>query len=80
MVFADSGASVFMRTPPPGVASLPSAQIFTGMEAQCQAIVDHDPARPRCALSLAHLFTRLGDTGRARRWEDLYRSLAGSQP
>ncbi len=80
MVFADAGATVFMRTPPPGVQPLPSERIFAGMEAQCQAIVDHDPARPNCARSTAHLFTRLGDAARARRWEDLYRSLAGSEP
>ena len=80
MVFADAGATIFMRTPPPGVQPLPSTQIFAGMEAQCQAIVDHDPARPRCARSLGHLFTRLGDTARARRWEDLYRNLTGSEP
>jgi hypothetical protein len=77
MVFADSGATVFMRTPPAGVQTLPSTQIFAGMEAQCQAIVDHDPARPRCAGSLGRLFARLGDQGRARRWDDLYRSLTG---
>jgi hypothetical protein len=80
MVFADAGATIFMRTPPPGVQPLPSTAIFTGMEAQCQAIVDHDPARPRCARSLAHLFTRLGDPSRARKWEDQYRNLAGSEP
>jgi hypothetical protein len=80
MVFADSGATIFMRNPPPGVQPLPSSQIFSSMEDQCQAIVDHDPGRPRCARSMAHLFTRLGDAGRARRWEDLYRSLAGSEP
>ncbi len=80
MVFADAGATIFMRTPPPGVQPLPSTAIFTGMEAQCQAIVDHDPARPRCARSLAHLFTRLGDPNRARKWEDQYRNLAGSEP
>ena len=80
MVFSDAGATIFMRTPPPGVQPLPSTQIFAGMEAQCQAIVDHDPARPRCARSLAHLFTRLGDTARAQRWQEVYRNLAGSEP
>jgi hypothetical protein len=80
MVFADAGATVFMKTPPAGVQPLPSTQIFAGMEAQCQAIVDHDPARPRCAATLSRLFTRLGDQARARRWEELYRSLSGSEP
>jgi hypothetical protein len=68
-----------MRTPPAGVQPLPSEQIFAGMEAQCQAIVDHDPARLNCSRSLSHLFTRLGDAARARRWEDKYRSLGGSE-
>ena len=80
MVFADAGAAIFMRTPPPGVQPIASTEIFASMEAQCRAMVDHDPARPRCARSLGHLFTRLGDTARARRWEDLYRNLTGSEP
>jgi hypothetical protein len=80
MVFADAGAAIFMRTPPSGVQPMASTEIFASMEAQCQAMVDHDPARPRCARSLGHLFTRLGDAARARRWEDLYRNLAGSEP
>jgi hypothetical protein len=80
MVFADAGATVFMRTPPPGVQPLPSTAVFAGMEAQCQAIVEHDPARPRCARSLGHLFARMGDQARAKRWEDVYRSVAGSEP
>jgi hypothetical protein len=80
MVFADAGAAIFMRSPPPGVQPLPSPRIFSSMEEQCQAIVDHDPARPRCARSLSHLFARLGDPSRARRWEEIYRSLAGSEP
>ena len=72
MVFADSGATVFMRHPPPGVPALPGAQIFAGMEAQCQAILDHDPGRSRCAHSLANLFRNLRDLPRARRWMGLY--------
>jgi len=72
MVFADAGGAVFMRQPPAGVTALPSARIFASMEAQCQAIVDHDPARPRCARSLANLFRNLRDPARARRWMRLY--------
>ena len=64
--------TIFMRQPPPGVQPLPSAQIFASMEAQCQAILDHDPARPRCARSLANLFRNTRDLARARRWMDLY--------
>ena len=73
MVFADSGAAIFMRQPPPGVAPLPSTQIFTSMEAQCQTILENDPARPRCARSLANLFHNIRDNTRARRWMELYK-------
>jgi hypothetical protein len=72
MVFADAGAAVFLRHPPPGVQPLPSPEIFASMEAQCQATLDHDPARPRCARSLANLFRNLRDMARARRWMGLY--------
>src|ERR1039457_681710 len=72
MVLADAGATVFMRHPPPGVQPLASPEIFTSMEAQCQATLDHDPARPRCARSLANLFRNAGDMARARRWMGSY--------
>jgi hypothetical protein len=72
MVFADAGAAVFMRQPPPGVEPLPSTQIFASMEAQCQAMLDNDPGRPRCARSLANLFRNTHDLARARRWMGLY--------
>jgi hypothetical protein len=72
MVLADAGATVFMRHPPPGVQPLASPEIFASMEAQCQATLDHDPARPRCARGLANLFRNAGDRARARRWMGLY--------
>jgi hypothetical protein len=72
MVFSDAGATIFMRQPPPGVQPLPSPQIFAGMEAQCQATLDHDPARPRCARTLANLFRNARDFPRARRWMGMY--------
>ncbi|MEO8597106.1 MAG: hypothetical protein ABI759_27555 [Candidatus Solibacter sp.] len=72
MVFADAGAAIFMRQPPPGVTPLPSPRIFDSMESQCQVILDHDPARPRCARSLANLFRNMRDLARARRWMGLY--------
>jgi hypothetical protein len=72
MVYADAGAAVFMRHPPSGVEPLPPSQIFVSMEAQCQATLDHDPARPRCARSLANLFRNMHDVARARRWMGLY--------
>jgi hypothetical protein len=72
MVFSDAGATIFMRQPPPDVQPLPSPQIFAGMEAQCQATLDHDPARPRCARTLANLFRNARDFPRARRWMGMY--------
>src|ERR1035437_9169083 len=74
IVLADAGAAVFMHHPPPGVQPLPPARIFASMEEQCQAILDHDPARPRCARSLANVFRNTRDAGRARRrrWMGLY--------
>ena len=41
MVFADAGAIVFMRQPPPGVQPLPPERIFASMEAQCQATLNN---------------------------------------
>jgi len=72
MVFADAGAAVFMRQAPQGVSPLQPSRIFDSMEAQCQAILDHDPSRPRCARSLANLFRNMRDTARARRWMEFY--------
>ena len=72
LVFADAGATVFMRQPPPGVQPLPPERIFASMEAQCQATLNNDPDRPRCARSLANLFRNAHDLVRARRWMGLY--------
>jgi hypothetical protein len=72
IVLADAGATVFMRHPPPGVQPLPAVRIFASMEEQCQAMLDNDPARPRCARSLANLFRNTRDLVRARRWMGLY--------
>jgi hypothetical protein len=72
LVFADAGATVFMRQPPPGIQPLPPDRIFASMEAQCQATLDNDPSRPRCARSLANLFRNAHDLARARRWMGLY--------
>src|SRR5260370_11990415 len=46
MVFADAGAAVFMRHPPPAVQPLPSPQIFASMQAPCPATLDHAPPLP----------------------------------
>ena len=72
MVFTDAGATIFMRHPPEGMATLPSQQIFTGMELQCQALVDHEAQYSRCARTLGHLFAKLRDPAKARRWMGLY--------
>ncbi len=72
MVFADAGAVIFMRQPPPGVPPLPVERLFESMEAQCQAALSHEPVRPRCARSLANIFRNAHDLPRARRWMGLY--------
>jgi hypothetical protein len=72
LVFEDAQAVVYLRHPPPGVLPLPSSAIFTSLEAQCDAILTHDPERPRCARSLGRLFARMGDLARARRWMEKY--------
>ncbi len=72
MVFTDAGATVFLRHPPADLPVLAPMQIFAGMEAQCQAALDNETRLPRCARSLGHLFARLGDAAKARRWMSLY--------
>jgi hypothetical protein len=72
LVFRDAGSFIFMRTPPPGVAPLPAYDVFASLEAQCEVSIANDPARPRCARGLGHLFARMGDVTRARRWMGLY--------
>jgi len=68
LVYRDAQALVWMRRPPAGVAPLDSLEVFSQMEAECGLHLDRDPARPRCARSLAQTFAKIQDIPRARRW------------
>jgi hypothetical protein len=72
LVYQDAQAVIFMRHPPPGVEPLRSLDALTSMETQCEVTIENDPAHPRCAHGLAHLFDRIGDKARARRWMGIY--------
>src|SRR5271157_1169550 len=72
LVYQDAQAVVYMRYPPPGVAPLNSLEALTSMEAQCAEHIQHLPLEPRCAKGLGDLFSRIGDSARARRWMAFY--------
>jgi len=72
LVYRDDQALVWMRRPPAGVAPLNSLEVFANMEAECGLHLDRDPARPRCARSLAQTFAKIGEFTRARRWLGIY--------
>jgi hypothetical protein len=72
LVFRDAQSVVFMRTPPPGVAPLNSLDVFPHMEAECNLHLENEPGYPRCARSLAEVFLKIGDRGRAGRWLATY--------
>ena len=72
LVYQDNQAVVYMRHPPPDVTPLNSYDALSAMEQQCTTYVQNDPGRPKCADGLAQLFTRIGDTARARKWQQIY--------
>ena len=72
LVYQDAQAVIYMRHPPPGVQPLNSFDALGAMESQCSTYIEHDPGRPNCANGLADLFSRIGDTARARKWQALY--------
>jgi hypothetical protein len=72
LVFQDAQSLIFMRTPPPGVAPLNSLDVFPHMEAECNLHLENEPEYPRCARSLADVFLKIGDRGRAGRWLATY--------
>jgi hypothetical protein len=75
LVYHDPQAVVFLRHPPPGMAVLPSMQVLDHMEAECSAIIEHQPEFPRCARTLGQVFSKVGDVPRARRWLRTYLDL-----
>jgi hypothetical protein len=72
LVYNDPAAIILMRHPPPGVEPLDSLRIFDHMEAECQMHLDREPQIPRCARSLAQIYTQIGEFARARRWLGIY--------
>jgi hypothetical protein len=72
LVFQDTRALVFMRTPPPGLAPLNSLEVLTHMEGECATQIEHEPRYTRCARSLGQIFAKLGDFPRARKWVGAY--------
>jgi hypothetical protein len=72
LVFNDSQALVFLRTPPAGVQTLNSLDVLTHMEDECGLHIAHEPETARCARSLGQIFTKVGDFARARKWVGIY--------
>jgi hypothetical protein len=72
LVYQDARAVVFLRHPPPGIAPLNPMDVFTHMESECAAQIEHEPQYTRCARSLGQIFTQLSDFGRARKWVGFY--------
>ncbi len=75
LVYNDPEAIVLMRQPPPGIAPLPSLQIFDHLESECGLHIDREPQLPRCARGLAQTFAKVGDFRRARKWLGTYLSF-----
>lgn len=75
LVYNDASALVFLRNPPPGMPVVPSLEVFDHMEAECSAIVEHQPESGRCARSLAQVFSKVHDFRRARLWLRTYLDL-----
>ena len=75
LVYNDAAAMVFLRHPPPGMPALSQLQALDHMEAECSAILEHEPESPRCARTLGQVFSKVGDLPRARRWLRTYLDL-----
>ncbi len=73
LVHADSKSVVFMRHPPAGVQALNAVEVlFESLEAQCDAHILHDPARPYCARGLSELYAFKGNADKASQWMEHY--------
>jgi hypothetical protein len=75
LVYNDAAAMVFLRHPPPGMPVLQPLQALDHMEAECSAILEHEPEFPRCARTLGQVFSKVGDIPKARRWLRTYLDL-----
>ena len=78
LVYDDPQAVVFLRRPPPGTPVLPNkfARVLVHMDRECAAYIEHSPATPACAKTLADYWLRNGVRDRARRMLLLYLSHA----
>jgi hypothetical protein len=74
LVYRDPEAMVLMRNPPAGMETLNPAEVLDHMEQECESHIRHEPQYPRCARSIAQVFSRTGDAARARRWLGIYLS------
>ncbi len=72
LVYWDAAAVIFMRHPPPGMATIDNGFAMNALEEQCKNYIAHDPYHPRCARGLALLYQQLGENGRARAWISFY--------
>jgi hypothetical protein len=75
LVYSDAQAMVFLRHPPPEMPVLEPLQALDHMEAECSAIIEHEPEFPRCARTMGQVFAKVGDFARARRWLRTYLDL-----
>ncbi len=75
LVFADSQAVIYMKTPPEGVTPLPAATALTSMEQQCKLMLDM--SGDDCARGVANLYAKIGDRARAGQWMSVYKARGG---
>ena len=75
LVYQDKQSLVFYRDPPVVLPVLDKARLtIDHMEAECALHIEHEPAYPLCARSLADLSLRAQDYERAKRMLGLYLS------
>lgn len=72
VVYADAQATVLMRHPPPGMATLGPEAVLSSMQSECEVHMQHEPDLPGCAHSLGVMFSHTGDLDGARRWLRIY--------
>jgi hypothetical protein len=73
LVYRDAQGVIFLRNPPAGVPVLDSMEVLKSMDDECTTVLDHTPWKPGCAKSLADIYTALGRSSDAARWQSTYR-------
>jgi len=76
LVYDDSQDLIFVRGPQPLPPAFPDKlrQVLTHLDIECTAYIEHSPATPLCARTLADYWLRNGVKDRARRMLLLYLS------